>query len=210
MVVGVESATEFNINHGPIENRPTDPLAGSVYISPKPDEPTTALIMSVCAVDGVWQEQIIPIDSPLSIGNADLVLFNDAPLYTPRGSATLYNFVNSNPHPLSGDSIDIRVTNAGANLSILVSTSPTVAGLTDQNILSAGSYFNGNLTVFKKTAYFPTGSQIYAYRGPISDTYDELLTNLSTNPSSFAPPASTGTLVQISYMSVNFVKVVTI
>ena len=76
MALSLESATEFNINSGDLAHRPTNPIEGSVYISPNPNNPLTELILSVCAVSGIWLEQVIPVVNPLTVNASDQLLFN--------------------------------------------------------------------------------------------------------------------------------------
>lgn len=73
MGISLESDTDFNLNYGLESERPTDPLAGSVYLA------TDTNIMSICFQEGVWTNQEIPVSNPLSVDEG-IVLFNGNPL----------------------------------------------------------------------------------------------------------------------------------
>jgi hypothetical protein len=70
MAIGNESATEFNINSGLEENRPTDPVSGSVYLA------TDTENMYVCYENGVWQ-----LASPIKTESDNTLTMNGKQLY---------------------------------------------------------------------------------------------------------------------------------
>lgn len=88
MAIGNESSTEFNINHGLDTSKPTDPLAGSVYLA------TDTGKMYVCYTDGVWQ-----VASPLSINKGGVLLFNGKTII-PYNETITDKTIDAPPHPV--------------------------------------------------------------------------------------------------------------
>lgn len=85
MAIGNESATEFNINSGLEENRPTDPLQGSVYLATDTEK------MYVCYTAGIWKstggiDTITDLDPNLQNGRIYCLMPDEMPMFkTPTG-----------------------------------------------------------------------------------------------------------------------------
>ena len=194
-----EMGDEFALTVGKQADRPA-PSKGLIYLSE--DEK----LLNVCFNGNEWIEQAMPVQNPLTVDENGNLLFNGKAIYTPVTTGEEQFLLNSaSPFQSSDDAIHVRVTRAGQNnLSVLLSTSPTVAGLSESNILSAGVYMASTMTVFKKVDFITAYNKVYAYRGPATANYEQLLNNLS----SFASPNGNSTAVTFVYSKINRVKVI--
>ena len=184
MAISDESAYEFSLNTGLDANKPADPAAGDIYIS------TDMGKLNICFKVGVWASQPLPL--PITIGDDSTLNFNGKPLVTPDGSAI--SLTQAATFTINEDVFGI-MPNPNGNTSI-ISTSPTLAGVTDKNIIGAQSRVPQNAATIElrlNNTVTPKGTTVYVYsRAKSYSSMESLLGELST----FVPFAS-----NIGYLS---------
>ena len=194
MAIGDESAYEFSLNSGLNKDKPTDPTAGDIYISTDTD------VLNVCFEGGKWESQKIPI--PLSVTSDGTLKFNGKTIFTTTGTAK--NDIIRAPSAQFGEVIGN--INAGqpwtSNKTTIISTAPTAAALSEDNILAVSAWTN-TLTVLKRHVdIIASGTVLYFYYLPTARAdLDDVYTNLSA-----ALPHSSAADVRIVYYSALIIK----
>jgi len=187
MAIGNEDAYEFSLNSGPDANKPTDPQAGDIYIS------TDTKQMFICYAAGVWQ-----ISSPLSVDSDGILKFNNKTVWSSTDVVQIAaaDFSqSSNTLTPSADWTHISVTAYCNGYILILTTSPTAAGINDSNILTAGGRYptNAPLTEIIKLSdnvLIPSGKPLYMFQlSKAISSYETLLTE-AKNAVPFATTAA--------------------
>ena len=199
MPVSPQTFTKNDVQKGTLAELPPNPLKGDFFLITDKNE------LAACFDDGIWTRQPVPVDSPITADNVGNLLYNDNPIFITDSSAN--KSINSAAgYSIPSDSINLRVYQyASSSGSFLLSTSSTVAGLSRQNILTAGKSVSSVLTSFKSADFVAAGTTIYAYRS--STTYDNFETLLA-NLSAFTAPTGSTSTVYVSHTTIKRVMVI--
>jgi len=170
MGLGDESLTEFSFNYG-LENEKTlSPIKGTVFLATDTDT------LHICFESGTWESQKIPVSNPLSVDENGYIYFNGNPIFLP-GETEIFNFAT--PSYRLTKSISFLEISGTANRTHILSTAPTVAELTKENILSAATSGRGVLLSHNKLLTAETTIYGY-YRDSSNETLDSIYANLRT------------------------------
>lgn len=164
-----------SLEHGLEADLPPNPRPGDVYIA------TDTQRQFIAFEAGVWT-----LASPLTVDENSNLDFDGNPLFT-NGIARNASFPNGGTQ-LSGifglmTNVRLSPNVTMGRITAILSTSPTAAGLAEDNILAATMRFGNstNFPFFSFNGIIDIGSA-YFYRSPsaLINTFDDVLQNLNT------------------------------
>lgn len=142
MGVSPATHTKNNLQAGTLSQLPPRPLPGDIFIV-LPDTADPVQKLAVCFEDDIWTLQNIPVQNPFTIDGNGFLLMNGKIVYIPGTTMTALaltagQLTFSPPFDISG----MTFPTAGAsvnNITMILSTAPTVAELSSDNVYAAFS-----------------------------------------------------------------------